>query len=473
MTFKELEELRNKLKNDVGEEKFDKKNPPSHLKEWLETCNPKDDTLPEVYFQPEKSIVFQIKCAELCESRQFSAFMTTRFPRIECIRYDKSYKDIWTKTDVDNAYENFRYSVQQSKNNKNLSKDTRRKPQNTRAQKLKIDPIHTFDASKINVINNIFNEKKYCVKIPTGGCDDYEGNNYSKEHIQTIIAEHNGLVEMNPTSKDTIIIAGDRLDVSGDALKKSGLYDIISFRYILECIDAEEYFEPERDNYIHCGEKTAKIFKNLYDYFGNSLDEDTNDVKLRNIYDQMDDKLSLQSSNDSAINNILKEYRKLNSMDWRDVVVDIFDDEEKMLIECARMPFWSKDVLMYIDIYENPIITTSLGNILSSSSSNKARRELINLADDKLVKYYSPLVSLAVELEFYGANLSNCLNIKVSHIIVDPNDQSRIESIKDKIISLKLHLKIPYGLKSNWVRRCMEENCIVEPEEQEKYYFGF
>lgn len=467
LTFRELEELRDKLKNEVGEEKFDKKNPPPHLKEWIDNCNPKDDTIPEVYFNPEKSIVFQIKCAELCESQSFSAMMTTRFPRIECIRYDKSYKEIWTKTDVDNAYRSFLISKDVKK--KDMSKINRRKLQNKRAPTSKIDSIFTFDASRINVIGNIFNAKKYCVKIPSGGCE-YEGNNYSKEHIQTIIAEHKGIVEMNPTSKDTIIIAGTQLDASGDALKKSGQYDIISFRYILDCIDAQEFFEPERSDYIHVGERTAKLFANLFDYFGNSLNEDTNEVKLRNIYDQMDDKLSIKSSNNAAINSILKEHRNLSSMDWRGIV-DAFDDEERMLIEYARMPFWSNNVLIYIDIYEKPMIRTSLDQ--GGNRASNDTRKLIDLADDKLVKYYSPLITLAVELEYYGANLSNCLDSKVSHIIIDPNDEVRVESIKDKIISLKLHLKIPYALKSTWARRCIEENCLIEPNENEKYFFRF
>ena len=35
-----------------------------------------------MYFEPSKSIVIQLKCAELVPSAQFSAGLTTRFPRV-------------------------------------------------------------------------------------------------------------------------------------------------------------------------------------------------------------------------------------------------------------------------------------------------------------------------------------------------------------------------------------------------------
>jgi len=91
LKFEEMEELREKLKNEVGEIPLDPKNPPPHLADWLTNYRPKQDTIPEVYFEPTKSIVIQVKCAELVPSAQFSAGLTTRFPRVTNNFYINTY----------------------------------------------------------------------------------------------------------------------------------------------------------------------------------------------------------------------------------------------------------------------------------------------------------------------------------------------------------------------------------------------
>ncbi|KAJ1380788.1 hypothetical protein B484DRAFT_440908, partial [Ochromonadaceae sp. CCMP2298] len=69
---------------------------PAHLKHWKVS---KQDT-PHVYIPPEKSIVVELKCAELVRSTTFSACMTFRFPRITAIRRDKPYTDILSVDDL-------------------------------------------------------------------------------------------------------------------------------------------------------------------------------------------------------------------------------------------------------------------------------------------------------------------------------------------------------------------------------------
>lgn len=73
--------MRDKI-TEIGPIPFDPKNPPPHLKDWIVNNRPKPDSYPEVYFEPSKSIVIQVKCAELTQSSQFSGGITTRFPRV-------------------------------------------------------------------------------------------------------------------------------------------------------------------------------------------------------------------------------------------------------------------------------------------------------------------------------------------------------------------------------------------------------
>ena len=80
------------------------------------------------------------------------------------------------------------------------------------------------------------------------------------------------------------------------------------------------------------------------------------------------------------------------------------------------------------------------------------------------------MLSVAVALEYYGANITNYLNDDVSHIIIDLSDTKRINKIKDRLNALNIH--IPYALTSAWVNRCIDSNNIVIPKEDEKYYWN-
>jgi hypothetical protein len=78
--------------------------PPAHLAHWK---MPKKDT-PNVYIPPEKSIVVQLKCAEIVPSANFSSGLCCRFPRIQCIRHDKAYTDIMSMRDLQDLKQQLR-----------------------------------------------------------------------------------------------------------------------------------------------------------------------------------------------------------------------------------------------------------------------------------------------------------------------------------------------------------------------------
>ncbi len=94
-SFQELTELREKI-NEVCVP-WDAKSPPEHLAHWKIA---KRDDRPNVYIPPEKSFVMQLKCAEIVDSVSFSCGLTCRFPRVQRIRYDKSFRDILSVSDI-------------------------------------------------------------------------------------------------------------------------------------------------------------------------------------------------------------------------------------------------------------------------------------------------------------------------------------------------------------------------------------
>jgi len=217
-------------------------------------------------------------------------------------------------------------------------------------------------------------------------------------------------------------------------------------------------------------------FKDEYDFFGNPLREDTDYHKLSNVYRLMDDKLLYQTRKDPEAQYIYKEHNRMKTMGLKDLL-DLLGDDEREIISCLRIPFWykltisnnsntnndcrPKDVVIYLDIYSN---------VDNEVDNSKTKSGFINLDDDKLLKE-SSLTSLAVIMEHYGANLSHALTYDVSHIIINPDDTSRIQQIKDRLATLNISKYLPYALLSSWVNRCIEDNSLVIPSEDEKYYW--
>lgn len=69
---------------------------PSYLHPW----NMKPDDAPDVFITPNRSVIMEIKCAELVITDQFSAGRTPRFPRCVNIRYDKGWYESMTQKEL-------------------------------------------------------------------------------------------------------------------------------------------------------------------------------------------------------------------------------------------------------------------------------------------------------------------------------------------------------------------------------------
>ena len=106
-SFDELLKLRNII--NTVKQPFNPNKPPPHLAHWK--VSKKD--IPHYYIPPEQSIVVQLKCAEIVPSAFFSAGLCCRFPRIQCIRYDKSYTDIMSIRDLYDLKQQLRFTTQE------------------------------------------------------------------------------------------------------------------------------------------------------------------------------------------------------------------------------------------------------------------------------------------------------------------------------------------------------------------------
>ena len=60
---------------------------------------------PDVWIEPSKSKIVQIKAAEITQSEKYKCGFTLRFPRVESIREDKSWYDCMHVDEIENLRE--------------------------------------------------------------------------------------------------------------------------------------------------------------------------------------------------------------------------------------------------------------------------------------------------------------------------------------------------------------------------------
>ena len=98
-TVSALQELRKKL--EPATIKWDKRNRPAHLCGWVPN---KTDDEPDVWFEPAKSVIFQVGAYEMVKGEAFMPCgYTLRFPRVRCIRHDKPWNECETHDEVVSA----------------------------------------------------------------------------------------------------------------------------------------------------------------------------------------------------------------------------------------------------------------------------------------------------------------------------------------------------------------------------------
>lgn len=70
-----------------------------------DTILPFSKDKPHVWFNPAKSVVVQVRAAEVSTTKSYKAGLTLRFPRVEAIRSDKSWQDILTTVQLQQLHE--------------------------------------------------------------------------------------------------------------------------------------------------------------------------------------------------------------------------------------------------------------------------------------------------------------------------------------------------------------------------------
>ncbi|KAM8718835.1 hypothetical protein ACLKA7_001529 [Drosophila subpalustris] len=177
---------------------------------WYHYRPNEKDGRPDVWIQPEKSIILQVKAADLTPNGAFFTPKSLHFPRIQLVRDDKVWNECMT---LDEFTELCQSRVAIKKLNKRqvdlndfTSKRKRQKLTSAERNRIGLTAYEKrYDVQPLENDTRLFNGFSFCILSGT--------REHSKQQLQTLAAQNGGCIVQNPLPNDPkcICVSGDRI----------------------------------------------------------------------------------------------------------------------------------------------------------------------------------------------------------------------------------------------------------------------
>ncbi|KAI6784970.1 DNA ligase-like protein [Emericellopsis cladophorae] len=260
---------------------WDRKNPPSEYIE-LGGGEAKQYERPDVWIRPSNSFVVSVKAASVGASDQFARGFTLRFPRLRRLRPDRP----WDSALSLEEFQELRKKVDEEFHEKAMTLENRRRKSTKRVKRdLVIAGEDAAPAEFAGERGQIFKGLEFCILS-----ESLKPFKKTKTELETLIKENGGLISQRAApGTNMILVAGKRV-VKVASLMKSGDADLISPRWIQDCLDSSDRtfalpFEPR--HLFHASEALKMAAEENTDQFGDSYARDVSTDELRDILADM------------------------------------------------------------------------------------------------------------------------------------------------------------------------------------------
>ncbi|CAF1240093.1 unnamed protein product, partial [Didymodactylos carnosus] len=288
-THKELLDFNNRLSNKW--KTYNRRAPPAHLLCTYEK--------PDLYINPEDSCIVQIRAVEFVASDKYKTGFTLRFPRLEKFREDKSWYECVSYQDLIDLKEKnagklaMRQFMNKDPNNeldgdmdieenldktKTLTKKTVTKSR--QQQKATVDQrFRGIDPQAVKKTQDFLDMKEFCI---------FEGDSdHSKAKLETLVLESGGKVVQNPLPTTYCVVTNNPNALRLKTLIKHKERDIVYVKWLLRCIKEKQLLRYNLSDIISCNSQTQAELDKLYDKYGDSYYDTTNEEDLRSIFEKI------------------------------------------------------------------------------------------------------------------------------------------------------------------------------------------
>ncbi|XP_037936936.1 DNA ligase 4-like [Teleopsis dalmanni] len=268
---------------------------------------------PDVWIEANKSIILQIKAADLAPSSAFFLSKSLHFPRTEAWRNDKVWNECMTLKEF----------LQMCQSKKGLKKINKRELQvedfTTNRKRLKMTATEKrkigiksyekiFNAEEIEQSSELFGNFSFCVL--SGSLKEGQ----TVHQLKYIITENGGEIVENPIPTDSrcICVAGD-ITHRIDKMIKTNRYNIVSILWLLRTTKAQEMtFRPK--DMICATDEVREQFKTMFDKYGDSYTEFVGPNELKELFDEISlEELNSFELTDEAVEELENELYKKKS----------------------------------------------------------------------------------------------------------------------------------------------------------------
>ncbi|XP_077997197.1 DNA ligase 4-like [Glandiceps talaboti] len=392
-TLKELHDFNRKLSPFL--QRFDERKPPSHLR--LASGNKEK---PDLWIDPSKSFVVQIKAAEIIKSDQFKTGCTLRFPRLEKVRDDKAWYQCMTVEEMETLRGKGGGKLANRQMELEESKEPKKKKARVMTRPQKVIGIASqfkaADISNVKQVSKMFEGREFCVINGPFSCP--------KPDIEKKIAEHGGEVVQNPGS-DTYCVLAEKVAVKVKNIISRDSYDVVKVSWFLECIEKGRFLPWLPSHMIHKSPDTAAEFALEYDRHGDSYTEDVSIPKLAEIFKKIEEQGNVA---------------EVTSEDIAEIEYKYFPDESPLGL--------FRICTVYLDRYE--VVSQPTTQIKDCS-----------------------LDLVGLELRFYGATCVPELTDNVTHVVCDSRDLTRLKDLNE--VNRGRRKKF-HTVTEKWVYDCLE-----------------
>ncbi|XP_041974835.1 DNA ligase 4 [Aricia agestis] len=238
---------------------------------------------PDLWILPEHSIVLQIKASELIRSTYCGAAYTLRFPRITAVRDDKPVRDVMTLDDYNRLVANSNpvEKLCTKRINESEIEQFGVKTRRTRAAKVIQVPeqFRAVPKRDVEVTSQALRGRKICVLSDDEDCKKIE--------LINIIESHGGKHVENIGSDTWCSVAGQ----SSFRVRKliaSGQYDIAPTSWLRSLPKSDSPCNIAPLDMLSIKKETELQLCHMYDEYGDSYTEFTDEATLRKCFQRMD-----------------------------------------------------------------------------------------------------------------------------------------------------------------------------------------
>lgn len=349
---------------------------------------------PDVWIEPKNSRILQVKAAQIVPSEKFMTRYTLRFPRVQKVRLDKNWNDAMDWNEL---------QVLTKKSSSSLaSKRVRDVSASQDEPAVKKRKITT--KKSLQVLPAYQQADTSDLTISTSLFSGLEfciltGNSFvSKKDLERLVYQHGGNRVQYPTSKTNYVIADNRT-LRVENLIKTNTCDIIRPSWIQTCTSNSNLIQLEPRFMLFATSSTQQKFLHTIDKFGDHYSKDVTPSNLKQIFQ--------------------------NIPNYKEYTSTIMTKDKLKLLEKQYFidtPWWGifRNYTMYID-------------------SSHTLDTISHIA------------------MFYGAEISKKIHKNITHVIIDLDDLSRLDTINRYITKLKI-INDVHIVSKQWLFDCIKQH---------------